>query len=1377
MIKIMKTLKLALYLLLATLVQRVAFADLVGPYTPDANTLFLFHFDEPAGSSVTANVGLKPGNAYTVINSTSGNGLAIPPITTTMLGVPGYVNGATNFGNCFSNTAAGCLVGYDFNQNGQYDGEVSGTSLSADRMAMTNLNMGNGGNSPWTMEALVRPYDIGSGSSTHEIICTDNSLGNTLRGFQFRFSAGTLQLQWIGGTTPTAVSGTIPLTGPDAYVAGNWYHVAAVYDGTTVTLYWTKLDPANGAAHVLNSGAMTIGTTRGAVLSQMTLGNENRNSSQEQFLGCIDEVRISSVARAANQMQFFSPAVTIIQNPVSQNIDYNQRVAFNVNASSLTLIGYQWRFNSNSIAGATNSNFVIANVAAADASYYDVVCTNTAGYAATSSPALLVVGAAHFLMHRYSFTIDTSDSVGAAWGTNFGTATVSGGRLVLDGSAGGYMQLPGGLYNGGNSSALTFDFWAAFGTSGSGATVFGFGGTNSVGTGMGVNYVTFSSRTSGGTHQMATSGGDVSFQQVNASAGVLDGANVHVTCVFDPPNNTMALYTNGVLEAVNTNLTVGIGNLNDIYSWIGRSLFTADAYLNASIDELRIYNGALSAISVKQSDDQGPNTILADGPAKFITQPANTAVPVGQTATFTVATVGYLPINYQWFKNGTLVPGATSASYTFATVLGDNNASFMCYATNTIGATTYVTNSSTATLTVFTPSTLARLDAANGGADSSWNTTSLDWTNDASGGGVIAFSQTNGVIFDSRGSSSPQVDINEAIVPYSITVNAASDYTFTSSANTGSLVGQGWLSKLNSGTLTIDVTNNMSGATTISGGKLQIGNSDSLGSLGGGPVTNNATLSFARAHTALAVPNAIHGSGTVSFDGAGAVTVSGASDYSGNTLINQGIVYLQSSTGLGSTTGGTTVANGAQLYITANVDLGEALTLTGAADGNGALRKGGAGLTTLNGVVSLAADSTIGLDGGATLVLSNTVQGAAMLTANGTGTLALNRPSTYSGGTMLNGPIINVNANSALGTGPVSVIAASRVVLGDGVNLANAVTASMVSPGAGNGLLMVNDNTNGTVTTISGPLVFEASPANGGHLVGPTSSGYLNVTGRVTNTTTGVISSRSGRVRFSGGGDYTSLMLNAGILSLGANNGLCPSATLTIGASADATFDLNGFNQSLTGVIDGATFQELITNSSAAPGTLTFNLSASSTYSGVIAGNVTLVENGSANLLLAGTNANTGNFTVNGGTLEFAQPSLGARSMVTVASGAILQLDFAGTNTVAGLVLNGVSQPLGVYSSTTSSPYINGSGSLRVAIPVATNPTNIVASVSGSTLHLSWPPDYIGWRLLIQTNHLAQGISTNPSDWGTVSGSAATNQVNLTIDPTLPCEFYRMVYP
>ena len=40
-------------------------------------------------------------------------------------------------------------------------------------------------------------------------------------------------------------------------------------------------------------------------------------------------------------------------------------------------------------------------------------------------------------------------------------------------------------------------------------------------------------------------------------------------------------------------------------------------------------------------------------------QPANQAVTVGQTATFSVTATGTVPLTYQWFDNGTAIAGAT----------------------------------------------------------------------------------------------------------------------------------------------------------------------------------------------------------------------------------------------------------------------------------------------------------------------------------------------------------------------------------------------------------------------------------------------------------------------------------------------------------------------------------------------------------------------------------------------------------------------------------------------------------------------------------------------------------------------------------------------
>jgi autotransporter-associated beta strand protein len=78
---------------------------------------------------------------------------------------------------------------------------------------------------------------------------------------------------------------------------------------------------------------------------------------------------------------------------------------------------------------------------------------------------------------------------------------------------------------------------------------------------------------------------------------------------------------------------------------------------------------------------------------------------------------------------------------------------------------------------------------------------------------------------------------------------------------------------------------------------------------------------------------------------------------------------------------------------------------------------------------------------------------------------------------------------------------------------------------------------------------------------------------------------------------------------------------------------------------------------------------------------------------------------------------------------------------------------------------------------VSLNNVTLNAAVAGTNLSFTWPAAQIGWRLLVQTNNLAAGLSGNPADWGALPGSAATNQITVPVDRTISAEFYRLVYP
>ncbi len=98
---------------------------------------------------------------------------------------------------------------------------------------------------------------------------------------------------------------------------------------------------------------------------------------------------VGVVTSQVASLTFQGPAIILVQ-PASQTNARNTTVNFSVVASGTSPLSYRWRFNTTTIANATNSTYSITNLGTGNAGNYTVVVTNSSG-AVTSQVAVLTV--------------------------------------------------------------------------------------------------------------------------------------------------------------------------------------------------------------------------------------------------------------------------------------------------------------------------------------------------------------------------------------------------------------------------------------------------------------------------------------------------------------------------------------------------------------------------------------------------------------------------------------------------------------------------------------------------------------------------------------------------------------------------------------------------------------------------------------------------------------------------------------------------------------------------------------------------------------------------------------------------------------------------
>jgi autotransporter-associated beta strand protein len=486
----------------------------------------------------------------------------------------------------------------------------------------------------------------------------------------------------------------------------------------------------------------------------------------------------------------------------------------------------------------------------------------------------------------------------------------------------------------------------------------------------------------------------------------------------------------------------------------------------------------------------------------------------------------------------------------------------------------------------------------------------------------------------------------------------AGNTTFTVSGAGGAtlngiLSGTGYsLTKEGAGKLTLGGANTYSGGTTINAGTVQFGTGAATTVLPAGAVSiaSGSTLAIYNSTNGLAVANTISGAGTISLMGSGAASTSSysfsgiASTFTGNWSVGSGArLNAATQAALGVNSGTITVASGGGLYLsgtpatyTNNIVIAGTGWVEGTLAPLGAIRFNSASTTT--GTITLAGNANITAYGttgtitgniGESVVGSVLTYGNATLAANSSGTLTVNGTNTYTGGTNLAGVVtVNANSSGAFGTGTVTVggsaLYASLLTLANGVNLANAVTLN-ANAGNANGVVQISGANS---ATISGLVTLGAAAPATGNFFG-VGTGTLSLLGGISSATN--VAFGAGNYVLGGGGTYTTLSTAGGSLKLGTANGIATGATLTLGSTSAATFDLNGNSQSNAITLTPGAAGLSVTNTGS---TASLNLANTGTTAFNIGGNVALILSGSGVKGLSGSNTYTGGTTVTNGSLE-----------------------------------------------------------------------------------------------------------------------------------------------